>query len=92
MKTLYQVTVIKPVTDYLRADVLVEAESAEEAETLVQDMDLAGKFEFSHCGDCLESTTYETALAPAQSAADDGGQDRESYSDDQDRESYLADD
>lgn len=55
----FQVVIVKPVTDYLRAFVEVEAESAEAAEAkALEDLDDI-EFSFWCSGDCMESMTVE---------------------------------
>jgi len=56
----YTVQIIKPVSDYLRGWVNVEAASEDEALDKVQDMDLDDvEFEFWCCGDSVEEMSFD---------------------------------
>jgi hypothetical protein len=58
---MFKVIIVKPVTDYLRAIVEVEADNEEDAEGKAADIaETEGLFQFWQCGDTLEETTYET--------------------------------
>jgi hypothetical protein len=56
----YKVIIVKPVTDYLRAFVEVEAEDEDTAKEKAFEKAIdEDSFSFWQCGDCLEETTYE---------------------------------
>ncbi len=56
----YQIEIVRPVTDYLRAFVEIEAPNESDALDKAYELDLTEvEFDFWQCGDCLESTTYE---------------------------------
>ena len=55
----YNVTIVKPVLDYLRATVEIEAATEQEALEVAEAQEGDIEFEYFASGGTLESTTYE---------------------------------